>query len=84
MDFQGGTYTFIGLGNYIELFNDPVFYKALFNTFFYLIIQVPGHDKSCTSARCSHRAEVHPGKRIFPDGHLPSDNYVSGGLCPCI
>ena len=41
MEFSGGTYTFIGLGNYIELFNDPVFYKALFNTFFYLIIQVP-------------------------------------------
>ena len=31
----------MGLRNYIELFNDPVFYKALFNTFFYLIIQVP-------------------------------------------
>ena len=40
-EFTGGTYNFVGLRNYIELFNDPVFYKALFNTFFYLIIQVP-------------------------------------------
>ena len=40
-EFSGGTYNFVGLRNYIELFNDPVFYKALFNTFFYLIIQVP-------------------------------------------
>lgn len=41
MDFSGGTYNFVGLQNYIELLRDPVFYKALFNTFFYLIIQVP-------------------------------------------
>ena len=40
-EFTGGAYEFVGLRNYIELFNDPVFYKALFNTFFYLIIQVP-------------------------------------------
>ncbi|HIR04916.1 MAG TPA: sugar ABC transporter permease [Candidatus Copromonas faecavium] len=40
-EFTGGTYNFVGLQNYIELFHDPVFYKALFNTFFYLIIQVP-------------------------------------------
>ena len=40
-EFSGGTYNFVGLQNYIELFKDPVFYKALFNTFFYLIIQVP-------------------------------------------
>ena len=40
-EFTGGTYEFVGLRNYIELFNDPVFYKALFNTFIYLIIQVP-------------------------------------------
>ena len=40
-EFTGGTYNFVGLQNYIELFHDPVFYKALFNTFFYLIIPVP-------------------------------------------
>ena len=40
-EFTGGTYNFVGLRNYIELFHDPVFYKALFNSFFYLIIQVP-------------------------------------------
>ncbi len=41
MEFTCGTYNFVGFANYIELFKDPVFYKALFNTFFYLIIQVP-------------------------------------------
>lgn len=41
MEFSRGSYSFVGLKNYIELFRDPVFYKALFNTFFYLIIQVP-------------------------------------------
>lgn len=41
MEFSRGSYTFVGLKNYIELFHDPVFYKALFNTFFYLIVQVP-------------------------------------------
>lgn len=39
--FENGVYGFVGLGNYITLFQDPVFYSALFNTFFYLIIQVP-------------------------------------------
>ena len=41
LDFSGGKYTFVGLANYIQLFKDPVFYKALGNTVFYLIIQVP-------------------------------------------
>lgn len=41
MEFSRGSYSFVGFKNYIELFRDPVFYKALFNTFFYLIIQVP-------------------------------------------
>ncbi|WP_181397404.1 carbohydrate ABC transporter permease [Gracilibacillus dipsosauri] len=37
----GGVYTFSGLDNYIRLFSDPIFYKALGNTFILLIIQVP-------------------------------------------
>lgn len=41
LDFSGGKYNFVGFQNYIQLFKDPVFYKALGNTFFYLIIQVP-------------------------------------------
>lgn len=41
LDFSGGKYTFVGLANYIQLFKDPVFYKSLGNTIFYLIIQVP-------------------------------------------
>ena len=40
MEFSGGTYTFVGLQNYIELFKDPVFYKALFNTFFLSLIHI--------------------------------------------
>ena len=40
-EFKHGTYSFVGLKNYIVLFKDPIFYKALMNTFFYLIVQVP-------------------------------------------
>ncbi|SES30478.1 carbohydrate ABC transporter permease [Salipaludibacillus aurantiacus] len=38
---SGGVSTFAGLDNYRRLFNDPLFYKALGNTFTILIIQVP-------------------------------------------
>lgn len=41
LDFSGGEYTFVGFQNYIELFKDPVFFKALGNTFLNLIMQVP-------------------------------------------
>nr|WP_316245326.1 sugar ABC transporter permease [Gracilibacillus timonensis] len=37
----GGAYTFSGLDNYIRLFNDPLFYKAMGNTFIILLVQVP-------------------------------------------
>jgi len=33
--------TFIGLQNYIKLFQSPIFYKVLLNTFIYLFIAVP-------------------------------------------
>ncbi|WP_207308512.1 carbohydrate ABC transporter permease [Bacillus timonensis] len=36
-----GEYTFSGFANYIRLFNDPLFYKALGNTFIILLVQVP-------------------------------------------
>lgn len=36
-----GEYVFAGLANYTRLFQDPLFYKALGNTFLLLIIQVP-------------------------------------------
>ncbi|MEH6451816.1 MAG: sugar ABC transporter permease [Psychromonas sp.] len=32
---------FVGFGNVIRLFNDPVFIKALSNTFIFLLVQVP-------------------------------------------
>src|SRR5690625_482422 len=35
------TANFIGFANYIELFQDPTFYKALFRTFQYMLIIVP-------------------------------------------
>lgn len=41
LEFSGGTYTFVGLSNYIQLFKDPVFYKAFGNTVLYLVVQVP-------------------------------------------
>ena len=36
-----GVTSFVGLGNYIRLLKDPVFYIALRNTFLILIVQVP-------------------------------------------
>lgn len=33
--------TFVGFGNYVKMFNDPTFVKALGNNFIFLIIQVP-------------------------------------------
>lgn len=36
-----GEFTFSGLANYTRLFSDPLFYKALGNTFIILIVQVP-------------------------------------------
>ncbi|MDO4305600.1 MAG: sugar ABC transporter permease [Eubacteriales bacterium] len=41
MKFKGGNLTFIGLKNFQFLFSDPVFYKAIVNTFIILLIQVP-------------------------------------------
>lgn len=44
MSFQTedkGEMSFVGLDNYIRLFNDDLFYKSLYNTFVLLIIQVP-------------------------------------------
>ncbi|PRO67008.1 carbohydrate ABC transporter permease [Alkalicoccus urumqiensis] len=38
---SGGESEFVFLDNYIRLFNDPLFYKALSNTFIILIVQVP-------------------------------------------
>ncbi|QKS72415.1 sugar ABC transporter permease [Paenalkalicoccus suaedae] len=38
---SGGVSSFAGLDNYRRLFNDPLFYRALSNTFIILIIQVP-------------------------------------------
>lgn len=37
----GGVYTFAGFDNYIRLFQDPIFFKALGNTFIIFIFQVP-------------------------------------------
>ncbi|MCJ7842098.1 sugar ABC transporter permease [Lederbergia sp. NSJ-179] len=38
---EGGENVFVGLGNYIRLFQDSLFYESLFNTFIILLIQVP-------------------------------------------
>ena len=32
---------FLGFGNYVELFNDPVFWKALWNTLIIVVVSVP-------------------------------------------
>ncbi|WP_043934392.1 carbohydrate ABC transporter permease [Bacillus sp. EB01] len=40
-EVRGIQKTFVGLANYIRLFQDPIFYKSLINTFQILVIQVP-------------------------------------------
>ena len=39
--FDAGEYAFVGLGNYVTMLGDPVFWKALGNTAIILVIQVP-------------------------------------------
>ena len=46
LSFQDYTYdiynaSYVGLQNYIKLFQNPVFYKVLVNTFIYLVVAVP-------------------------------------------
>jgi lactose/L-arabinose transport system permease protein len=38
---DGGTERLVGAANYERIFNDPLFYRALFNTLVILVIQVP-------------------------------------------
>ncbi|WP_173918699.1 carbohydrate ABC transporter permease [Halobacillus sp. Marseille-Q1614] len=38
---MGANLEYVGLDNYIRLFNDPTFIAALTNTFIYLLVQVP-------------------------------------------
>lgn len=33
--------TFVGLQNYVQMFNDPLFWKALLNTVFFVVLTVP-------------------------------------------
>lgn len=42
-DYSSSIYNaqFIGFENYVKLFNNPVFYKVLLNTFIYLFVAVP-------------------------------------------
>lgn len=40
-DFTDGKYVFCGFQNYITMFQDPIFWKSLKNTFIYLAVQVP-------------------------------------------
>lgn len=39
--FEGGKYVFAGLNNFKRMLGDSIFWQSLFNTFLYMIIQVP-------------------------------------------
>lgn len=41
MKIERGIFIFNGIDNYIRLLNDKIFWKALFNSLIYLVIQVP-------------------------------------------
>lgn len=38
---MGANLEYVGVNNYLRLFNDPTFKTSLINTLFYLVIQVP-------------------------------------------
>lgn len=40
-ELVSGSYEFVGFQNYVTLFKDKTFWKSLFNTFIFLIVQVP-------------------------------------------
>lgn len=40
-ELVSGSYEFVGFQNYVTLFKDETFWKSLFNTFIFLIVQVP-------------------------------------------
>lgn len=40
-ELVSGSYEFVGFQNYSRLFKDETFWKSLFNTFIFLIVQVP-------------------------------------------
>lgn len=40
-ELVSGSYEFVGFRNYVTLFKDETFWKSLFNTFIFLIVQVP-------------------------------------------
>jgi len=64
-DYQGyATANFIGFANYIELFQDPSFYKALFRTFQYMITIVPLHYIVSLSVALLMNSKYTKGKTI--------------------
>lgn len=40
-ELVSGSYEFVGVRNYVTLFKDATFWKSMFNTFIFLIVQVP-------------------------------------------
>lgn len=36
-----GEMTWVGFGNYVQLFKDPLFYMSIRNTFIYFVVQIP-------------------------------------------
>ncbi len=40
-ELESGVYEFVGIRNYTLLLQDKVFYKSMFNTFIFLLVQVP-------------------------------------------
>lgn len=40
-ELVSGSYEFVGVQNYVTLFKDETFWKSMFNTFIFLIVQVP-------------------------------------------
>ena len=58
------TPTFVGVGNFVQLFTDAEFYVSLRNTFFFSIFVVAGETqlKADGAVRCRHQADENQEK----------------------
>ena len=68
---------YVGLDNYRRAFDDPIFWKALVNTGFYMAATVPGADRARARRRRSAR-RAHARARPLPHPLLPARDHELG------
>ncbi len=78
---QGLNSTFVGLGNYVRMLQDPVFRQALFNNFLFLIFQVPIMLVLGLILAFILNSPRLKGRTFFLPGTFPAERDVVGLLC---